>query len=178
MVLYQCFETAKYFDKETGDRIANYDAFQHVKSSSLSFTAWPKTEYTFKDNVTVKPFHFENVKILWRPTEKQEFNEPDDNLLEEDKWTEEMFDNRMEGVGNTENIEGTEDAEKTDKQKRQTRTAACTHGVVTTLPKTAWLRPTQQASCNLPRPRSDHHQMALVVSQAVANRIHRHASEA
>lgn len=91
MVLYQCFETAKYFDKETGDRIANYDAFQHVKSSSLSFTAWPKTEYTFKDNVTVKPFHFENVKILWRPTEKQEFNEPDDNLLEEDKWTEEML---------------------------------------------------------------------------------------
>ena len=39
-VIYQCFETAQYFDK-TGARIPNYEAFEHAKSTSFSASAWP-----------------------------------------------------------------------------------------------------------------------------------------
>jgi hypothetical protein len=41
MVLYQCFETAQYFDKESGVRIPNYEAWENSKSSSINFSSWP-----------------------------------------------------------------------------------------------------------------------------------------
>jgi hypothetical protein len=40
-VIYQCFETAGYFDKETGTRIPDYEAWELSKSSSINFSAWP-----------------------------------------------------------------------------------------------------------------------------------------
>lgn len=68
--MYQCFETAEYFSKE-GERIPNYEAWMHVKSTKLNYSHWPRSEVKFEDTVTVKPKHFENVKILWRPEERQ-----------------------------------------------------------------------------------------------------------
>jgi len=76
-VIYQCFETAQYFDK-TGARIPNYEAFEHATSTSFSASAWPHTSYKFDESVEVKPSHFENVKILWRPRKhQQDYPEPE-----------------------------------------------------------------------------------------------------
>jgi len=66
MLLYQCFETAHYYDK-SGTRIPDYEAWEHAKSSSVNFSAWPQSSFKFDETVVVKPRHFENVKILWRP---------------------------------------------------------------------------------------------------------------
>jgi len=67
MVLYECFETASYYDKNTGKQMPDYEAWEHSKSSSIDFKKWPQTSFTFEDTIKVEPRHFENVKILWRP---------------------------------------------------------------------------------------------------------------
>lgn len=74
--MYQCFETAQYFDKQ-GGRIPSYDAWMHVKSTKLNYSHWPRADIKFGDEVDVKPKHFENVKILWRPTVRQDVKEPE-----------------------------------------------------------------------------------------------------
>ena len=33
----------------------------------MDFTKRPYVEYTYSDNIEVKPIHFQNAKILWRP---------------------------------------------------------------------------------------------------------------
>lgn len=65
--MYQCFETARYYNKETGQRIPGFEAWEHATSSSLNFNSWPMTQYHFGDKIDVRPRHFENVKILFRP---------------------------------------------------------------------------------------------------------------
>lgn len=70
MVMYQCWETAQYFDKNTNKRIPAYEAFDKAKSSQVDFSKNPPVEYKFSDDILVKPRHFQNVKILWRPQEK------------------------------------------------------------------------------------------------------------
>lgn len=68
--MYQCWETAQYFDKNTNKRIPAYEAFASAKSSSIDLSKFPPVEYKFSDDILVKPRHFQNVKILWRPEEK------------------------------------------------------------------------------------------------------------
>lgn len=70
MVMYQCWETAQYFDKNTNKRIPSYEAWMKAKSSRVNFKQTPAVEYQFGDEIEVKPRHFQNVKILWRPQEK------------------------------------------------------------------------------------------------------------
>lgn len=67
MVLYECFETAQYYDTKQGKQIPDYEAWEHAKSSSIDFNSWPQTAFIYDDFVRVEPRHFENVKILWRP---------------------------------------------------------------------------------------------------------------
>jgi len=41
MVMYQCFETAHFYDKETGKRIPGYEAWLKAKSSAVDLNARP-----------------------------------------------------------------------------------------------------------------------------------------
>ena len=70
MVMYQCWETAHYYDKNTNKRIPAYEAFEKAKSSAVNFSKNPPVEYKYSYDILVKPRHFQNVKILWRPQEK------------------------------------------------------------------------------------------------------------
>lgn len=74
MTLYTCFETAYYYNKASGARIAGFEAWDHCTSSSVNFSSWPKTQYKFDDKVEVRQRHHENVKILYRPRENSQVN--------------------------------------------------------------------------------------------------------
>ena len=69
MVMYQCWESAQYFDKDTKKRIPAYEAFMKAKSSRVDFKMTPSVEYKFNSEVEIKPRHFQNVNIVWRPKE-------------------------------------------------------------------------------------------------------------
>jgi hypothetical protein len=58
MVMYQCWETAQYFDKNTNQRIPAYEAWEKAQSSQVDFSKNPSVEYKFSDDVEVKPRHF------------------------------------------------------------------------------------------------------------------------
>lgn len=72
MVMYQCLETAKYFDKETNEEIDGAEAFNRVKTSQIDFKMPPYAEYKYDDTVDVQPHHVQHVSILWRPKKDQE----------------------------------------------------------------------------------------------------------
>lgn len=84
--MYQCFETAHYYDKTTGLRIPDYEAWMHIKTSSINFSEWPQTSYVFdEDKVEVKPRHFENVKVLWRPRQQTYKPEGIEDIMSEEE---------------------------------------------------------------------------------------------
>ena len=56
--MYQCWETAQYFDNNSGKRIPAYEAFLKAKSSRIHFAIDPPVEYKFSDDIQVKPRHF------------------------------------------------------------------------------------------------------------------------
>ena len=82
MVLYECFETAHYYDTKTGKQIPDYEAWEAAKSSSIDFKKWPQTSFVYGDDVKIEPRHWENVKILWRP-QKKEVKVDDPEITEE-----------------------------------------------------------------------------------------------
>jgi len=51
MVMYQCWETAQYFDKSSGKRIPSYEAWEKAKSSRINFSIEPPVEFKFSDDV-------------------------------------------------------------------------------------------------------------------------------
>jgi len=40
-VLYECFETAEYYNAETNERMPDYEAWEHTLSSSIDYSRWP-----------------------------------------------------------------------------------------------------------------------------------------
>jgi hypothetical protein len=72
MVMYQCLETAKYFDKETNEEIDGSEAYTRVSTSKINFKTPPYAEYKFDDTIEVKPHHVQHVSILWRPKKEKE----------------------------------------------------------------------------------------------------------
>lgn len=67
MVMYQCMETAKFFDKEKNEEIDGPEAFTRAKTSKVDFNQPPYVEYKYDDTIEVKPHHVQHVSILWRP---------------------------------------------------------------------------------------------------------------
>ena len=67
MVVYQCLETAHYFNKETHEKMTGEEAWKEVERTKMDFTQRPYVNYTFSDNIEVKPLFYSNAKILWRP---------------------------------------------------------------------------------------------------------------
>jgi len=68
VILYQCFEAAAYIDKETGKDLNPREAWERTTREYFDTKKRPIVKYNFKDDsVEVKPIHFQNVKILWKP---------------------------------------------------------------------------------------------------------------
>lgn len=68
MVLYQCMEAAEYLHPFSHNSMTPEAAWKKATKTSIDFDKKPFVSYTIPEKkVTVEPFHFEKVMILWRP---------------------------------------------------------------------------------------------------------------
>ena len=43
------------------------EAWEEVERGKMDFTSRPYVQYSFSDNIEIKPLFYSNAKILWRP---------------------------------------------------------------------------------------------------------------
>ena len=69
IALYSCLESANFFDLKENKLLNSEEAWNKAIKSKIDDKKQPPVEYDFDENMKVEPVHFENIKILWLPTQ-------------------------------------------------------------------------------------------------------------